>query len=204
MKKLFLCLLLLGASLFASEVKVDGTYSKLLGNPFKAKLEVKTQDMSIVSADVKKVDFIVETNRNDFSFMKPVFSIESSCNDVLKTFLAEDYKIVSSSNNSAICEIISPKVTLTYVMEQERWMNQLSDIVVELSIRVKVISNGVVKEFTVANKMDKDLNKKGSNYGLSIRAVWNPDYKNVEQNIQMIVEHSVYELLNQNLKGVQR
>lgn len=189
--------------LYASDIVVDGTYSKLLGNPFKAKLEKKTQDMSVIASASKKIDFKVETNRNDFSFHKPAFTIDSSsCINVLKTFLAEDYNIVSNANNSATCEILNPKVTLSYVMKDERWMDQLSDIVVEMSIRVKLIQNGAVKEFTVTNKMNKDLNKKGENYGFSIRAVWNPDYKNVEQNIQNIAEHSIYEMLNQQLKGV--
>ena len=195
-------LIISAIGLLASDIVVDGTYSKLLGNPFKAKLEKKTQDISIVASPSKKIDFVVETNRNDFSFHKPAFAIDSSsCINVLKTFLAEDYNIVSGDNNSATCEILNPKVTLSYVMKDERWMEQLSDIVVEMGIRAKLIQNGAVKEFTVTNKMDKDLNKKGENYGLSIRAVWNPDYKNVEQNIQNIAEHSIYEMLNKNLKG---
>lgn len=195
--------LVIGAvSLFASDIVVDGSYSKLLGNPFKAKLEKKTQDMSVVASQSKKLDFVVETNRNDFSFNKPAFSLDaSSCINVLKTFLAEDYNIVSGANNSATCEILSPKVTLTYIHEQEKWLEQLSDITVEMGLRVKIIQNGAVKEFTATNKMDKDLNKKGENYGLSIRAVWNPDYKNVEHNIQNIVEHSIFDILNKNLKG---
>lgn len=188
--------------IFASDIVVDGSYSKLLGNPFKAKLEKKTQDISVVASQSKKIDFTVETNRNDFSFNKPAFSIDSSsCVNVLKTFLAEDYNIVSNANNSATCEILNPKVTLTYVHEQEKWLEQLSDINVEMGIKVKIIQNGAVKEFMATNKMDKDLNKKGENYGLSIRTVWNPDYKNVEKNIQNIVEHSISDILNKNLKG---
>ncbi|WP_067174757.1 hypothetical protein [Sulfurospirillum sp. UCH001] len=197
--------LVIGAvSLFASDIVVDGSYSKLLGNPFKAKLEKKTQDMNVVASQSKKLDFVVETNRNDFSFNKPAFSIDaSSCANVLKTFLAEDYNIVSGANNSATCEILNPKVTLTYIHEQEKWLNQLSDIVVEMGIRVKVVTNGVVKEFTVNNKMDKTLGKKGDNYNFTIRAAWNPDYSNVEQNIHKIAENSIYEMLNKNLGGVQ-
>lgn len=197
--------LVIGAvSLFASDIVVDGSYSKLLGNPFKAKLEKKTQDMSVVTSQSKKIDFVVEANRNDFSFNKPSFSIDSSsCINVLKTFLAEDYNIVSGANNSATCEILTPKVTLTYIHEQEKWLNQLSDIVVEMGIRVKVVTNGVVKEFTVNNKMDKTLGKKGDNYNFTIRAAWNPDYSNVEQSIHKIVENSIYEMLNKNLGGAQ-
>lgn len=197
-------LVISAVSLFASDIVVDGSYSKLLGNPFKAKLEKKTQDMNVVASQSKKLDFVVETNRNDFSFNKPAFSIDSSsCINVLKTFLAEDYNIVSSANNSATCEILSPKVTLTYIMKDERWMEQLSDIVVEMGIRVKVVTNGVVKEFTANNKMDKTLGKKGDNYNFTIRATWNPDYSNVEQSIHKIVENSIYEMLNKNLGGVQ-
>ena len=72
-----------------------------------------------------------------------------------------------------------------------------------MGIRVKVVTNGVVKEFTVNNKMDKTLGKKGDNYNFTIRAAWNPDYSNVEQNIHKIAENSIYEMLNKNLGGVQ-
>lgn len=204
--KFFIMLLMVIGCVFASEVKVDGAYSKMLGNPFKAKLEVKTQDIAVVSSPVKNLELVVETNRErEFGFYNPTFTLNSSdCSNVLRTFLSEDFNIVATSSNSATCEIVRGKVILTYVREQERWMNQLSDIVVELTVRVKSTVNGTVKEFTADSKMNKELNKTGENYGLSIRAVWNPDYSNVEQNIQKIAEHSIYDILNKNLNGASR
>ena len=204
--KIFIMLLMVIGCVFASEIKVDGTYSKMLGNPFKAKLEVKTQDITVVSSPAKNLELVVETNRErEFGFYNPTFSLNSSdCSNVLRTYLSEDFNIVSGSSNSATCEIVRGKVILTYVREQERWMNQLSDIVVELTVRVKSTVNGNLKEFTVDSKMDKSLGKKGDNYNFTIRAAWNPDYSSVEQNIQKIVEYSIYDILNKSFKGVSK
>lgn len=200
--KRIMCISILCAlSLCATEIKVDGSYSKLLGNPFKAKLDTKTQSMSIISSNDKIVDFTVETNKKGYfgtGFSAPTFNVKASdCNNILKTFFAEDYNIVANASKTASCEILPSKITITYVMENERYMNQISDIVVDLNINVNIDGQAM----KLSNTMNKDLNKKGENYDFTLRLVLNIDSKNVEETIQNIIENSIYAMLNKNLKG---
>jgi|GEM_PF-1788259 len=199
-KRIFGVMVLMALSLCATEVKVDGSYSKLLGNPFKAKLETKTQDISIVQGESKLIPLNVETNRNDFSFRKPELSVlNTACNNVLKSFVAEDYNVVSNASKKVSCEILpSTVVKIDYVMKDEKFMDQISDIVVHLVVRVN--DNGKVYEDTI--DMNKDLNLKGAaNYGLlSIRSVLNLDTKDLTEYVHTILEYATYALLNKNMK----
>ncbi len=198
-KRIFGVTVLMALSLCATEVKVDGSYSKLLGNPFKAKLETKTQDISIIQGESKLIPLNVETNRNDFSFRKPELSVlNTACNNVLKSFVAEDYNVVSNASKKVSCEILpSTVVKIDYVMKDEKFMDQISDIVVNLDINLNI--DGQIMK--LSNVMNKDLNKNGTSYGLSIRAVWNPDYASMNENIHKIIEHSIYDMLNKAIKG---
>lgn len=199
-KRIFGVTVLMALSLCATEIKVDGSYSKLLGNPFKAKLETKTQDISIVQGESKLIPLNVETNRNDFSFRKPELSVlNTACNNVLKSFVAEDYNVVSTASKKVSCEILPSTVAkIDYVMKDEKFMDQISDIVVHLVIRVN--DNGKIYEDTI--DMNKDLNLKGAaNYGfLSIRSVLNLDTKDLTEHIHTILEYATYALLNKNMK----
>ncbi len=201
-KRIMCISILCTLSLCATEIKVDGSYSKLLGNPFKAKLETKTQSMSIISSSDKIVNFTVETNKKgDFGtgFSAPTFSVKASdCNNILKTFFAEDYNIVANASKTASCEILPSKVTISYVMDNENHMNQISDIVVDLNINLTIDGQGM----KLSNTMNKDLNKSGSHLGLAIRAVWNPDYSSMNENVHKILEYAIYDTLNKNFKGL--
>jgi len=195
-KKLFIFLLLF-SGLFATEIVVDGAYSGLLGNPFQAKLGVKSQDIS-VSAESKMIPIEVSTNRNDFGsiYRKPEFTINSSsCQNVMKTFFAEKYNVVNSSNNKASCKIENVKVNISYVFEKEQWTEQISNIEVETAWQVKLSFDGVAHIRNLNYTMDKTLGKDGTNYGLSIRTVWKPDTSSIEENIKKIIEYSMYRTL---------
>ncbi|QIR75361.1 hypothetical protein FA592_03605 [Sulfurospirillum diekertiae] len=202
MKKVFVFLLLVNG-LFATEIVVDGKYSSLLGNPYKAKLEVKSSDLSIISGSSNIINAVVTTNKNDFGsiYRQPEFTIAaSSCNKVLKNFMAEDYNIVSTSENSATCEIESLKVNLTYAFNNDSHLNVISTIEVETGIVIKIVKNGVIKEVRTSDKLDQTLGRDGKNYMNSIRTDMKLDSKSTEENIQMILENSIYRMLN-NTKG---
>lgn len=202
MKQLFIFFALV-SGLLASEIIIDGAYSGLLGNPFQAKLGVKTKDITILS-DNKMIPIEVITNRTDFSslYRKPEFTVNSgSCKNVLKTFFAETYQVVDNSKNSAYCEIEKVKVNISYVFEREQWMEQISNIEVETTIKINLTLDEVSKTLLLSDKMDKTLGKTGQNYDFTIRAVWKPDNKNVEKNIQMIFENLLFNQLNLNIKG---
>ncbi|KHG33014.1 hypothetical protein [Sulfurospirillum sp. MES] len=200
-KRIFGVTVLMALSLCATEVKVDGSYSKLLGNPFKAKLETKTQDISIVQGESKLIPLNVETNRNDFSFRKPELSVlNTACNNVLKSFVAEDYNVVSNASKKVSCEILpSTVVKIDYVMKEDHsFANQISDIVVHLVIRVN--DNGKTYEDTI--DMNKDLNLKGAmQYELSIRSEMNIESLDLEENVKKIFENAIYSILAKNKKG---
>lgn len=204
--KRILCLSLLSAfSLYASEIKLDGTYSSLLGNPFKAKLEIKNSDIAVVNVPSQIVAFNVETNTKEFfGASKPDFSIDANaCTVVLKSFFSEDYNLNSKANKSVVCEILPSNISLVYALENERHINQLSDIIVELNVRVKMTENA--KELfnqVLSTKMNKDLNKQWvMQYNLNIKKDFKFDALNTEKEIQKIVEHAIYDLLNKNVKG---
>lgn len=199
--RLMLLVFFMAVGLFANEVKVDGSYSNLLGNPFKSVLETKAQDISIVQGESKLIQLKVETNRNDFSFRQPELSvISNSCNVVLKSFVSEDYNVVPNSSKKISCEILpSTTVKIDYVMKEDHsFANQISDITVHLVIRVN--DNGKIYEDTI--DMNKDLNLKGaSNYGfLSIRSVLNLDTKDLTEHVHTILEYAIYALVNKNMK----
>lgn len=185
------------SSLCASEIVVDGSYSRLLGNPFQAKLGVKTKDIA-VSDESKIIPVEVTTNRNDFGslYKKPEFTVDAgSCKNVLKTFFAETYNVDNSSSNTASCEIEKVKVNISYVFEKEQWLEQVSNIEVETTLKVKLTIDGVSQIVLLNDKMDKTLGKDGTNYGLSIRSVWKEDTSNIDENIKKIMEHSMYRML---------
>lgn len=191
------------SSLCATEIVVDGKYSSLLGNPYKAKLEVKSSDMSIISGSSKVINAVVTTSKADFGslYRQPEFTIDaSSCNKVLKSFMAEDYNIVPGAQNTASCEIESLKVNLTYAFNNDSHLNVISSIEVESSIVLKIVKNGVVKEIKLNDKLDQTLGKDGTNYFGAILSKINLDSKNTEENIQYILEHSIYKMLNK-VKG---
>lgn len=198
--RLILLVFFMAVGLFANEVKVDGSYSNLLGNPFKSVLETKTQDISIVQGESKLIQLKVETNRNDFSFRQPELSVMSnSCNVILKSFVSEDYNVVSNNSKKVSCEILpSTTVKIDYVMKEDHsFVNQISDIIINLDISLNI--DGQVMKLT--NVMNKDLNKNGTSYGVSIRAIWNPDSSSINDNVQKIIEHSIYDILNKAMKG---
>lgn len=191
------------SSLCATEIVVDGKYSSLLGNPYKAKLEVKSSDMSIINGSTKVINAVVNTGKTDFGSMyrQPEFTINaSSCNNVLKSFMAEDYKIVDGAQNTAYCEIESLKVNLTYAFNNDSHLNVISNVEVETGIVVKIVKNGVIKEVKLSDKLDQTLGRDGKNYMNSIRSDAKFDSKSTEENIQMILENSIYRMLN-NMKG---
>lgn len=191
------------SSLCATEIVVDGKYSSLLGNPYKAKLEVKSSDMSIISGSSKVINAVVTTSKADFGslYRQPEFIIDaSSCNKVLKTFMAEDYKIVDGAQNTASCELESVKVNLTYAFNNDSHLNVISNVEVETGIVVKIIKDGVVKEMRASDKLDQTLGRDGKNYMNSIRSDAKLDSKSTEENVQMILENSIYRMLN-NMKG---
>ena len=191
------------SSLCATEIVVDGKYSSMLGNPYKAKLEVKSSDMSIINGSAKVINAVVNTGKTDFGSMyrQPEFTIDASaCNKVLKSFMAEDYNIVSGAQNTASCEIESLKVNLTYAFNNDSHLNVISNVEVETGIVVKIIKDGVVKEMRASDKLDQTLGRDGKNYMNSIRSDAKFDSKSTEENIQMILENSIYRMLN-NMKG---
>lgn len=199
--RLMLLVLFMVVGLFANEVKVDGKYSNLLGNPFKSVLETKSQDISIVSNESKLISLTVETNRNDFSFSKPSLEVlNTSCNNVLKSFVSEDFNIVQTASRKISCEILPTTIVkIDYVMKEDHsFANQISDITVHLVIRVN--DNGKVYEDSI--DMNKDLNLKGSlKYGLSIRSEWNLENSSLEENVKKIIENAIYSILSKNKKG---
>lgn len=203
--KFFLVLFVFAISLMASVINVDGTYSSLLGNPFKAKLEVKSSDISIVSSSSQLVNFEVETNTKEFfGSSKPEYSIQANaCSVVLKSFFSEDYNISPNANKSVVCEILPSKINLVYALENERHINQISDIVIELNFRVRMVENGRdIFDSVLSNKMDRDLNKQWvMQYNLNIKKDFKFDLTNTDKEIQKIVEHAIYDSLNKNLKG---
>ena len=199
-KRIFGIIVLCALSLCATEIKVDGSYSKLLGNPFKAKLETKTQDIAIIQGESKLIPLNVETNRNDFSFSKPELSVlNTACNNVLKSFVSEDYNIVPTASRKISCEIL-PRTTvkIDYVMKDDKFMEQISDIIVHLVINVN--DNGKVYEDSI--DMNKDLNLKGAmKYDLSIRSEMNIESLDLEENVKKIFENAIYSILSKNKKG---
>lgn len=196
-----LLVLFMVVGLFANEVKVDGKYSNLLGNPFKSVLETKSQDISIVSNESKLISLTVETNRNDFSFSKPSLEVlNTSCNNVLKSFVSEDFNIVQTASRKISCEILPTTIVkIDYVMKDDKFMDQISDIVIHLAIRVN--DNGKVYEDSI--DMNKDLNLKGAmKYDIfAIRSELNLDRETMEESIQKIVENAIYSILSKNKKG---
>lgn len=204
LKRILYLSLLSVFSLYASEIKLDGTYSSLLGNPFKSKLEVKTSDIAVLAVPSQVIPFEVETNTRDYFGAKPEFSINANaCSVVLKSFFSEDYNLNAKADKSVVCEILPSKIYLVYALENERHVNQISDIVVELNLRVKMIENG--KEIfnqVLVNKMNKDLNKEFiMQTTFYIKKDFKFDSTNTEKEIQKIVEHAIYDSLNKNLKG---
>lgn len=200
MNKVFV-FLLFASGLFATEIVVDGKYSSLLGNPYKAKLEVKNSDISIISGSSKIINAVVTTNKTDFGslYRQPEFSINSSsCNNVLKSYMSEDYNIVTGAQNSASCEIESLKVNLTYAFNNDSHLDVISNVEVETGIVVKIVKNGVIKEVKLSDKLDQTLGRDGKNYMNSIRSDMKLDSKSTEENIQMILENSIYRMLNNN------
>jgi len=198
-----LSFLVFASSLCATEIVVDGKYSSLLGNPYKAKLEVKSSDMSIISGSSKVINAVVNTGKTDFGslYRQPEFTIDaSSCNKVLKSFMAEDYNIVPGAQNTASCEIESVKVNLTYAFNNDSHLNVISNVEVETGIVVKIIKDGVTKEMRASDKLDQTLGRDGKNYMNSIRSDAKLDSKSTEENVQMILENSIYRMLN-NMKG---
>ena len=150
------------------------------------------------------IPFEVETNTRDYFGAKPEFSINANaCSVVLKSFFSEDYNLDAKADKSVVCEILPSKISLVYALENERHINQISDIVVELNLRVKMIENGrEVFNQVLLNKMNKDLNKEFiMQYTLNIKKDFKFDFTNTEKEIQKIVEHAIYDSLNKNLKG---
>lgn len=190
-------------SLYASTINIDGSYSKLLGNPFKGILETKTQDISIAQDESKLIFLNIETNRNDFGFRKPEISIlNTSCNNVLKSFISENYNITKNAPKKIQCEILpSSSIKIEYSFQDDKTLDMISDITVKLDINI-VTTIDTNKDKTIQDTitMNRDLNKNGKmDYGLTIRTVWKPDFRNLEETIQRIIEHSIFEILNKNM-----
>jgi len=206
MKYLFILLPILIVSISAEEIVLDGTYSQKLENPFLEKLDIKTKDVSIKKVKNKLIKLNVESNYKESNFISknPEFYINSNdCNNILKNLLLQKYNLKNNSSLEMSCSVLPSKVTIEYINNRNSSIpNSISNIIVDTHINLTIVKDKkVILNKNISKIMDRNVEMNGDNYDFTIRSTFNFSNENIQESIQKIFEYSIFNLLNQELKG---